>query len=58
VAGAAAHTLTGLFDGPTTTRAVGDAQPMAVGMIRDIEKPGSPEGDLRPLATEPERLAG
>ncbi len=42
------HTLTALFDGPTATRAVGDAQRMAVGMIRDSEKPGAAEGDLRP----------
>jgi len=33
------HTLTALFKGPTATRAASDAQRMAVGMLRDIEKP-------------------
>ncbi len=51
------HTLTTLFEGPTATRAVGDAQRMAVGMVRDIEKPRPAEGPSS-LATAAELLTG
>lgn len=51
------QTLTTLFDGPTATRAAGDAQRMAVGMVRDIEKPRPAEGPSS-LATPVHRLTG
>jgi len=51
------HTLTSLFEGPTATRAAGDAQRMAVGMVRDIEKRPAGQGPSS-LAAAAERLTG
>ena len=41
------RTVTSMFTGPTATRAVAEAERMAVGMLRDLHRhPGEPEGAL------------